>query len=105
MKRILLSLITLSSFAQGPYTVEVDEVIWLSADDILDEIPWRGLAPFGTDRDWTEIPYPEQIGLAKYALEKSPHDPIEFICGIFQLKRRHQTTLNTFDRWIARVKE
>ncbi len=78
-------------------------VVWRTPEDVVDEMPWRGLAPWGDDREWTEIPYPEAIGLARLALEKSSHDPINYICECFQLKRRHEKTLEQFQSWVACV--
>ena len=75
-------------------------VIWKSPNDIVDEIPWRGLAPWEEERDWTEIPYPEAKGLARLAIEKSPHKPVDFICNVFKLKRRHSKTLEQFQAWV-----
>ncbi|MCY4356422.1 MAG: AAA domain-containing protein, partial [Gammaproteobacteria bacterium] len=50
-------------------------VVWQSPNDIVDEIPWRGLAPWEEERGWAEIPHPEAKGLARLAIAKSPHDP------------------------------
>ena len=75
-------------------------VVWLSPEDIVDEIPWRGIDPWGVDRDWSEIPYPETRGLARFALENSPNDPVDYICNIFGLKRRHEKTLAAFQSWV-----
>ena len=75
-------------------------VIWLNPDDIVDEISWRGLAPWGEDREWSEIPYPEAKGLARLALKKTPNDPTNYICNVFKLKRRYEKTLMEFQSWI-----
>jgi len=82
-------------------------VLWRSPDDVVDVISWRGIAPFGSNRDWKEIPYPEAIGLAIKALLESPRDPVNYICEEFQLKRRHPATLAIFQTWVdsARVCE
>jgi very-short-patch-repair endonuclease len=80
-------------------------VIWLSQDDVTDEISWRGVDAFGYDRDWSEIPYPEQTGLARYVLRESVTDPVNMICELFALKRRHATTLEKFSEWLARVND
>jgi|SaaInlV_120m_DNA_3_1039746.scaffolds.fasta_scaffold00966_9 very-short-patch-repair endonuclease len=76
------------------------QVVWASPDDITSEIPWRGLDPFGYDRDWSEIAYPEALGLAREAIEKNPSDPVDFICNTFKLNRRHDKTLTTFRSWV-----
>lgn len=86
---------------------EVDDhspTVWLCPDDIVDEISWRGVDAFGYSRLWSEIPYHETLGLARYALEKAPHDPVTYMCDEFDLKRRHETTLSVFSEWIDRVK-
>jgi very-short-patch-repair endonuclease len=75
-------------------------VVWYSPKDIAEEIPWRGIAPWGQNRDWRQIPFPEAIGLAKAALEKAPDDPVNFICDVFELKKRHPGTLDEFHSWI-----
>jgi very-short-patch-repair endonuclease len=87
--------------------VEIDgysPTVWLKPADIVDEIPWRGVDAFGYSRLWSELPYQETLGLARYALEKSPNNPIGFICDEFDLKRRHEKTLTVFSEWVARVK-
>tara|TARA_R110002072_G_scaffold64_9_gene433 strand:- start:30582 stop:36431 length:5850 start_codon:yes stop_codon:yes gene_type:complete len=75
-------------------------VVWSSPEKIVDEMPWRGLDPWGYERDWSEIPYPEAKGLARLALQKQPTDPVDFICNEFKLKRRHEKTLTEFQAWI-----
>ena len=75
-------------------------VVWYSPEDIVEEIPWRGLAPWGQIRDWREIPFPESIGLARTALEIAPDDPVNYICDTFELKKRHPSTLDEFENWI-----
>jgi len=79
-------------------------VVWSSPEEIEDEMPWRGLAPWGDDRDWTEIPYPEAKGLARLALQESPNDPVNYICEVFKLKRRHDKTLEQFKSWVDEIK-
>ena len=78
--------------------------VWLSPDDVVDEISWRGMNVFGHSRLWSEISYHEVTGLVKYALQKAPHDPIGIICDEFGLMRRHEKTLSVFNEWIERVK-
>lgn len=75
-------------------------VVWKSPEDIADEIPWRGVEPFGYERDWKELPYPEAIGLAKQALLNASQDPVNYICNEFKLKRRHSTTIDEFQSWV-----
>jgi len=64
---------------------------------------WRGLDPWGDEREWTEVPHPEAKGLARLALEKSPQDPVDYICNVFKLKRRHDKTLEQFQSWVDEV--
>ena len=75
-------------------------VVWSSPDDIVSEIPWRGLDAFGDERDWKEIPYPEAIGLARLALKEAPDSPVDYICSVFKLKRRYEKTLEEFSSWV-----
>jgi len=86
----------------GIYRPEGREpVYWLSPDDIVDVLPWRGLSPFGYERDWGEVAFPEAIGLAREAIERQPFDPVDYICSTFELKRRHTNTLKTFQHWVG----
>lgn len=78
-------------------------VVWPSPDVIQDEIPWRGLSAFGYDRAWTEIAYPEALGLARVAKKMAPDDPITYICEELKIKRRHEKTIETFKSWVAEV--
>ncbi|RLA39835.1 MAG: hypothetical protein DRR42_26740, partial [Gammaproteobacteria bacterium] len=78
-------------------------VVWLHKEDIVDEIPWRGLDVFGGERDWSDIPYPESKGLARLAVQQSPSAPVDFICDAFKLKRRHEKILKQFQSWVDDV--
>lgn len=80
-------------------------VVWASPDDIQPEIPWRGLEAFGPERNWSDVPYPEALGLARQAIASQPQDPVDYLCNEFKLKRRHDTTLKRFGEWISAVKE
>jgi very-short-patch-repair endonuclease len=77
-----------------------EPVYWLSTDDIVDIQAWRGLSPFGYERDWSEIAYPEAIGLAREAIERQPMDPVDYICNAFELKRRYAKTVDIFQSWV-----
>ena len=77
--------------------------VWLSPDYICDEIPWRGLFAFGVERDWKELCYQEQVGVARAALNAKPDDPIDWMFGEFQIARRHNSTVETFHKWVNRV--
>ena len=60
-------------------------MVWSRPENVVDEIPWRGLDVFGDERDWSEIPYPEAKGLARLARQRSPHAPVDYICDIFKV--------------------
>lgn len=75
-------------------------VVWHSPANVVDEIPWRGLAPWGESRDWRDLPFQESRGLARLALDKAPDDPVSYICDVFGLKKRHSSTLEEFESWI-----
>jgi very-short-patch-repair endonuclease len=77
-----------------------EPVYWLSPKDITKVLSWRGLSPFGYDRDWKEIALPEAIGLALEAVKYAPANPVDYICNTFGLKRRHSTTLEVFQSWV-----
>ncbi len=77
--------------------------VWLSPDDICDEIPWRGYAAFGVERTWSELCYQEQIGVAKAALAAQPNDPVDWLFKEFQLSRRSPSTIETFGNWVERA--
>jgi very-short-patch-repair endonuclease len=77
-----------------------EPVYWLSPKDITKVLSWRGLSPFGYDRDWKEIALPEAIGLALEAVKCAPANPVDYICNTFGLKRRHSTTLEVFQSWV-----
>lgn len=77
-----------------------EPVYWLSPEDVANVFPWRGLSPFGYERDWSEIARPEAIGLAREALERQPSDPVDYICRAFDLKRRYPKTLESFQAWV-----
>ncbi|MFT5427152.1 MAG: very-short-patch-repair endonuclease [Gammaproteobacteria bacterium] len=79
-------------------------IVWSRPEDIVDEIPWRGLNAFGYERDWTEIPYAEAKGLARVAIQQSPSSPVNYICEVFKLKRRFEKTLEQFQLWVDDVK-
>ncbi|NRP28214.1 ATP-dependent RecD-like DNA helicase [Marinobacterium sp. xm-d-420] len=81
------------------------EVVWLSPDDVCEEIPWRGFMAFGVEREWSELCYPEQIGLAKAAIKAQPNDPVDWIFKEFQISRRSSSTILEFEAWIKRVTE
>lgn len=77
--------------------------VWLSPDDVCDEAPWRGLFAFGVERDWKDLCYQEQIGIARAALTAQPNDPIDWLFGEFAIARRHGSTAETFQKWLDRV--
>ena len=79
--------------------------VWLSPEDKVELIDWRGIEPFGYERKWNELAYEEALGLAKFALEKDALDPVDVMCQEFNLKRRHETTLKQFNQWVMEYKE
>ena len=82
-----------------------EPVYWLSPDDVVDVLAWRGLSPFGYERVWSEIAYPEAIGLAREAIDQQPLDPVDYMCNAFELKRRYSKTLEIFQNWVHVAKE
>jgi len=60
---------------------------------------------FGEERDWSEIPYPEAKALARIAIDRSLEAPLEYICDVFKLKRRHEKTSEKFQSWINDVSQ
>ncbi|EAW31102.1 hypothetical protein GP2143_03238 [marine gamma proteobacterium HTCC2143] len=80
-------------------------VVWSRPEEVVDEMTWRGLDPWGDLRSWNEIPYPEAKGLARLALRVSPNDPVSYICNVFEMKRRHEKTLEQFQSWVDAISE
>jgi len=77
-----------------------EKTVWKSVDDIEDLVQWRGVNAFGIPREWGSITYPERLGLVQYALEKSPHAPVDYIFNEFSLNRRTKSTTNKFESWV-----
>ncbi|CAA0105879.1 Uncharacterised protein [Halioglobus japonicus] len=104
-KKQVAHLVPLIDSWAGIHRTEGQEpVYWLSPEQVVDVMPWRGLSPFGYERDWKEIAYPESIGLAIEAIKRSPEDPVDYICNTFQIKRRTVRTLETFQEWVDTAK-
>ncbi|MBA4502121.1 DUF4011 domain-containing protein [Marinobacterium marinum] len=78
--------------------------VWLSPEDVCDEIPWRGLNAFGQERDWKGLCYQEQIGVARAALAAKPEDPVDWLFSEFKIGRRHPSTANTFEEWVCNAR-
>ena len=76
-------------------------VYWSSPEQVSEVVGWRGLSPFGYDRLWSEIAFPEALGLAQEAVQSNPADPVDYICNVFNIKRRSPKTLNIFKSWVA----
>lgn len=74
--------------------------IWFSTEEITDFIAWRGIAPYGLTRNWQEISYHEQLGVAELALRTNNHEPEIAIKEMFQLKRLTETTKSEFKTWV-----
>ncbi|WP_421866976.1 DUF4011 domain-containing protein [Motiliproteus sp.] len=82
---------------------EEKTTVWLSPDDVCDEISWRGLYAFGLERDWKELCYQEQKGVARAALAAKPKDPVDWLFTEFKIGRRHSSTTEVFQNWIERI--
>jgi hypothetical protein len=78
--------------------------VWASPEDVVEEIEWRGVDAFGYPRAWNELAYQEALGLARHALEVAPNNPVDYMCEVFDLKRRHEKTLGIFNDWVSRVR-
>jgi hypothetical protein len=78
--------------------------VWRSTEDVCNEIPWRGYQAFGVERDWADLCYQEQIGIAKAAISANPSDPIDWMFREFEMARRHAATAEIFASWVARIK-
>lgn len=90
----------ISSWAGIVKHANVEKTVWTTPDDITLIIPWRGIDAFGVSREWTSIPVPEQIGIAKLALREQPESPVDYIFEEFRLSRRAKKTLEVFQSWI-----
>lgn len=84
---------------------EKEVTVWSSPDEVVDIIEWRGVDAFGTPREWTTLSLPEQMGLAKHALSRAPHDPVDFIFSEFRLSRKTKSTVSKFESWIEAYNE
>jgi very-short-patch-repair endonuclease len=83
---------------------EEKTTVFLSPADVVEEIPWRGLFAFGVERDWAELCYQEQLGLARSALSAQPEDPVDWMFKELHIARRHNTTTEVFKEWVSRIK-
>ena len=100
-KKQLLHLIPLVDSWAGILRPQGQEpVYWASEQDVVEVTPWRGLIPFGYERNWSEIAYPEALGLAREAIGHQPSKPVDYICNEFDLKRRHPKTMDIFQDWV-----
>ena len=77
--------------------------VWLRPEDVVDEIAWRGLAPFGEERNWKDLAYQEEIGFARAAIQAQSYDPIDWMFKELQLSRRHEATSSQFQEWLDYV--
>lgn len=80
--------------------IRKNPTIWMTPDDCVEIIEWRGIAPWGVPRKWQEICYEEQLGAAKYALQKKSYDPIGAMKTMFQLSRLNAGTSDEFSTWV-----
>ena len=78
-----------------------DPTIWLDKQSIVDLIEWRGLAPTGVVRTWSEISYHEQLGVVEYALRQNRYSPALAIKEMFNLSRLNKSTETEFLRWVT----
>jgi very-short-patch-repair endonuclease len=83
---------------------EEKTTVWLSPDDVCDEIPWRGLFAFGVERDWKDLCYQEQLGIARAAIAAQPNNPADWMFKELEIVRRHSSTVEEFEAWIDRVR-
>ena len=77
------------------------EAIWATPEQVKEVEDWRGLSPFGYERRWQEIAFPEIAGLVREAIASQPNNPVDYICEAFELKRRAEKTLATFQTWVS----
>lgn len=84
--------------------ISANPTVWLSPDDVIDVIHWRGVAPFGQRRSWNELPYQEQIGLALEALKIQPANPVDWMFNALGIGRRRGATAKEFEIWVERAK-
>jgi very-short-patch-repair endonuclease/KaiC/GvpD/RAD55 family RecA-like ATPase len=82
---------------------EEKTTVFLSPDNIVDELPWRGYCAFGIPRDWKEFCYQEQMGFSRAAIAAQPNDPIDWMFKELQMSRRHIATAEIFQIWVSRV--
>ena len=80
--------------------VRKNPTIWMNPEDRVDIIEWRGIAPWGVPRKWQDICYEEQLGVARYALQKKSYDPISAMKAMFKLSRLNKGTSDEFSSWI-----
>ena len=78
--------------------------VFLSPSDVCDELPWRGLYAFGEERDWSDLCFQEQVGVAREAVKSQPSDPVDWLFKEFKLNRRHENTTKIFQSWVDRVR-
>ena len=74
--------------------------IWFSTEEVSDFIAWRGIAPYGLTRNWQEISFHEQLGVAELALRTNNQEPEIAMKEMFQLKRLTETTKSEFKTWV-----
>jgi hypothetical protein len=87
------------------YDDEIEKiVIWFKPEDITDEIKWRGLKLFEFERKWWELPYPEQIGLARVAFSQNPNTPEQFVSKLFGYPTCDRHLFSVIGKWVKVVK-
>jgi hypothetical protein len=52
------------------------DVVWSREGAAVGIMPFRGLSFGAVERDWSDVPYPEKLGLARTLLEQGSDDPV-----------------------------
>ena len=56
------------------------------------------------ERDWSELCFQEQVGLARAAIIAQPGDPVDWMFKELHITRRHNITTEIFKGWVKRIK-
>ena len=96
-ERVMQVLIPWAGISDSP---KDNPTIWCSAEEVTDFIAWRGIAPYGLIRNWQEISFHEQLGVAELALRTNNQEPEIAMKEMFQLKRLTETTKREFKTWV-----
>jgi len=77
--------------------------VWVDNSEVEEVISFRGLKAWGVKRSWTTIQVEERRGLVLQSMKDFPHDPVDGLFAIFELKKRHEKTAQEFQSWIDEV--